>query len=218
MGSYSTVQCIRHLMDQPLYCSAADAGMWGERDYGTGSTRYAWPRSITLLPWLPAFLHRHFPSQSPSSPPLNPSLHSPQQPSPWDCSTIPKLQPPAALPSGWFVSLCQVCMAAARTVLILIPFRLPQISCFTLSLKHFSSDSDKCPNVGLGPLFQFPHLPKAGPVLLTLLFLPLVPSSYWVLHGSGQVFRRRQWHPTPVLLPGKSHGQRSLIGYSPWGH
>ena len=24
--------------------------------------------------------------------------------------------------------------------------------------------------------------------------------------------------PTPVLLPGKSHGQRSLVGYSPWGH
>ena len=30
--------------------------------------------------------------------------------------------------------------------------------------------------------------------------------------------RRRQWHPTPVLLPGKSHGRRSLVGYSPWGH
>ena len=29
--------------------------------------------------------------------------------------------------------------------------------------------------------------------------------------------RRRQWHPTPVLLPGKSHGQRSLVGRSPWG-
>ena len=29
---------------------------------------------------------------------------------------------------------------------------------------------------------------------------------------------RRQWHPTPVLLPGKSHGWRSLVGYSPWGH
>ena len=27
---------------------------------------------------------------------------------------------------------------------------------------------------------------------------------------------RRQWHPTPVLLPGKSHGQRSLVGCSPW--
>jgi len=29
--------------------------------------------------------------------------------------------------------------------------------------------------------------------------------------------RRRQWQPTPVLLPGKSHGQRSLVGCSPWG-
>ena len=32
------------------------------------------------------------------------------------------------------------------------------------------------------------------------------------------VIRRRQWHPTPVLLPGKSYGWRSLVGYSPWGH
>ena len=29
---------------------------------------------------------------------------------------------------------------------------------------------------------------------------------------------RRQWQPTPVLLPGKSHGWRSLVGYSPCGH
>ena len=28
---------------------------------------------------------------------------------------------------------------------------------------------------------------------------------------------RRKWQPTPVLLLGKSHGQKSLIGYSPWG-
>ena len=31
------------------------------------------------------------------------------------------------------------------------------------------------------------------------------------------VIGRRQWHPTPVLLPGKSHGWRSLVGCSPWG-
>ena len=31
------------------------------------------------------------------------------------------------------------------------------------------------------------------------------------------VSMRRKWHPTPVLLPGKSHGQRRLAGYSPWG-
>ena len=29
---------------------------------------------------------------------------------------------------------------------------------------------------------------------------------------------RRKWQPTPVFLPGESHGQRSLAGYSPWGH
>ena len=29
---------------------------------------------------------------------------------------------------------------------------------------------------------------------------------------------RRAWQSTPVFLPGESHGQRSLVGYSPWGH
>ena len=29
---------------------------------------------------------------------------------------------------------------------------------------------------------------------------------------------RRKWQSTPVFLPGKSYGQRSLAGYSPWGH
>jgi len=29
---------------------------------------------------------------------------------------------------------------------------------------------------------------------------------------------RREWLPTPVFLSGESHGQRSLAGYSPWGH
>ena len=32
------------------------------------------------------------------------------------------------------------------------------------------------------------------------------------------LFRKKQWHPTPVLLPGKSHGRRSLVGCSPCGH
>ena len=44
-----------------------------------------------------------------------------------------------------------------KDCLILIPFSLLQIICFTLSLKHFSSDSDNCPDVGIGPLLQFPH-------------------------------------------------------------
>ena len=29
---------------------------------------------------------------------------------------------------------------------------------------------------------------------------------------------KREWQPTPVFSPGESHGQRSLVGYNPWGH
>ena len=34
----------------------------------------------------------------------------------------------------------------------------------------------------------------------------------------GKIPWRRAWLPSPALLPGESHGQRSLTGYSPWGH
>jgi len=33
----------------------------------------------------------------------------------------------------------------------------------------------------------------------------------------GKIPWRRAWQPTPVFLSGESHGQRSLVGYSPWG-
>ena len=45
---------------------------------------------------------------------------------------------------------------------------------------------------------------------------PLLTPSHMVL-SSLVPSRRRQWHPTPVFLPGKSHGWRSLVGCSPWG-
>ena len=32
------------------------------------------------------------------------------------------------------------------------------------------------------------------------------------------IYWRRKWQPIPVFLPGKFHGQKSLVGYSPWGH
>ena len=35
--------------------------------------------------------------------------------------------------------------------------------------------------------------------------------------NSGKILLLRRWHPTPVLLPGKSHGRRSLVDCSPWG-
>ena len=38
-----------------------------------------------------------------------------------------------------------------------------------------------------------------------------------LIFGSGKIPWRRKWQPTPVFLPGESHGQRSLLGYSTWG-
>jgi len=72
------------------------------------------------------------------------------------------------------------------------------------------------------------------PVNCTQILLPIFPLDgsiptdlweffiYWdnqsfTLRSITRIFRRRQWHPTPVLLPAKSHGWRSLVGCSPWG-
>ena len=71
-----------------------------------------------------------------------------------------------------------------KDCLILIPFRLPQINCFTLRLKCFSYDSDNCLDIGMGSLLQFPHPLRVSPILLTFLFFSLIPLSYQVLHGS----------------------------------
>ena len=44
------------------------------------------------------------------------------------------------------------------------------------------------------------------------------PFYFQFLKGSPHCSRRRKWQPTPVFLPGESHRQRCLVGYSPWGH
>ena len=56
--------------------------------------------------------------------------------------------------------------------------------------------------------------------LWVLIIMPYISKMYILLKvilSIPTVFRRRQWHPTPVLLPGKAHGWRSLVGCSPWG-
>ena len=139
-----------------------------------------------------AFLHRHFPPQSPPSHPLHPSLHSQQQPSPgFAPQSLNSSSQPLPFPGNqrscpWYVWLQQR--------LVLIPFRLPETRCFTLRLKCFSN-SDNCPEVGIEPLLHFPHPPRAGPVLLALLFISLVPSSYQALRGS---MYSSHWAGTPA--------------------
>ena len=115
MGAYSVVQCTRHLMGQPLYCSAVDTGMWEDRGYGEGPAPMN-ESSTALLPWLPSFPPQAFCTTISSLTSLDLSLHSQQQPFPWDCSTIPKFQLLATTPSRGPVSLSGVCMATERTV------------------------------------------------------------------------------------------------------
>ena len=159
-------------------------GMWGERGYGNGSTPYVWLSSIALLPWLPGFPPQALPTTISSFTSLWSVsllstaaltlglLHNPLSPAPSHCP-FQETHVPAQRMYG-----------CGKDCLILIPVRLPQISCFTLSLKYFSSDSDNFPTVGIETLLQFPHPPRVGPVLLILLFFPIVPSSYRVLCGS----------------------------------
>ena len=107
-------------------------------------------------------------------------LHNPYAPAPSHCTLQGNCIP------------VQGTYGCGKDCLIFIPFRLPQISCFTVSLKCFSSDSDNCPNVGIGHLLQFFHSPRVGPVLL---LLPPHPSSFirpsflwfYIFFSTGQV-------------------------------
>jgi len=130
----------------------------------------------------PAFFHWHFPPWSPPSHPLNFSLCSQQQPSPPDCSPIPKFQLPAAEPSRGPAFLSRVCMASVRTVWF--SFHLGchrsavSLSALNVSLlRPLLQCGDRTP-ASVPPPTEGRSSPTNTPVF------PLVPSSYRVLRGS----------------------------------
>ena len=53
--------------------------------------------------------------------------------------------------------------------------------------------------------------------MFDLFFCLFLQNTYCSIKFMTFIFAQRVWHPTPVLLPGKSHGWRSLVGCSPWG-
>ena len=136
-----------------------------------------------MLPWLPGFPPLAFPTTISS-------LTYPSTVSTVNSIPHPGIAPPSLNSSSQTLHFqgtsvpVWVMYGCIKDWLILIPFRLPQMNCFTLSLKCFSSDSDNCPDVGIGSLLQFPHPQSASPILLTFLFFSLIPLSYQVLHGS----------------------------------
>ena len=82
-----------------------------------------------------------------------------------------------------------------KDCLILIPFRLPQISCFTLSLKCFCSDSDNCPVMEIGRLASVPpptegrSSPTNTPVSLPSSCVLLSFVWFYTFFSSGQALR-----------------------------
>ena len=62
------------------------------------------------------------------------------------------------------------------------------------------------------PIFLLPFL-----ISQMVKNLPAMQET-WVHPWVRKIPWRREWQPTPVLLPGESHGQRSLEDYSPWDH
>ena len=108
--------------------------------------------------------------------------------------------------------------------LLLLPSIFP-------SIRVFSNESALCirwPNYwsfsfNISPSNEHPRRISFRMVWLDLLTVQGTLKSLLQHHSSkasiirrSAFFRRRQWHPTPILLPGKSHGRRSLVGYSPW--
>ena len=61
-----------------------------------------------------------------------------------------------------------------------------------------------------------PHLPWTSLVAQMAKCLPTMQETQVQSLGL-KISWRRKWQPTPVFLPEKSHGRRSLVGYSPWG-
>ena len=67
-----------------------------------------------------------------------------------------------------------------------------------------------------GQHFTIQNTISGFPVVQTVK-KPLAVREMQVQYLGWEDARRRDWQPTPVFLPGESHGQRSLAGYSPWG-
>ena len=65
--------------------------------------------------------------------------------------------------------------------------------------------------------FNRPITIRTSLMAQTIKCLPTMWES-WVQSWVRKISWRRKWQPNPVFLPGESHGQRSLAGYSPWGH
>ena len=177
------------------------------------------------LHYLPEFVHTQVhwagdaiqpshPLSLPSPPALNLSQHQ-------GLSDEPSL--PTRWPKYWSFSFSISPSVSASVLPVNIQGWFPLGMTGLTSL--LSKDSDE-PSTSQfesinSSIVSFPYGPTLTPYKTTGKNVPL---TIWIFVSKvvsllfNILSRRRQWHPTPVLLPGKSHRWRSLVGCSPWGH
>ena len=123
------------------------------------------------------------------------------------------------LPETWYVKWTWFCTFLSRSPQ---PFSLFQVLTrthahtqthkTTKQQKQFARETKVKKKHPLRLFCSFPTMPHYMTCLITRI--KSNANFYWAQLEP----RKRQWHPTPVFLSGKSHGRRSLVGCSPWGH
>ena len=108
---------------------------------------------------------------------------------------------------------------------VLLPYSSKVTSILDLSLFFFFFLNWNSSELGFNTLQFIPEskLPSAvgedvnwiQPFGQNMSVSKILMYTFWPSHST---YWRRKWQPTPVVLLGESHGQRSLVGYSPWGH
>ena len=188
MGFYFGVQCVRYLAAHPLYCSAANAGVGG------GERLWWWFHPLCMTQqYLFASMAVRLSSTGSSHHSL--LTHIPSIP----LSTVNSITHLGIAPQSLNYSpqplyhLGYVCMG--KDCLILIPFRLLQISCFSLGLKWFSSDRQSWCGDGtpaaVPPLTEGRSTPINTPSFPPSSFI--LPSFLWVY-----IYILFCWSGTPV--------------------
>ena len=127
--------------------------------------------------------------------------------------------------TSWTISLSRFTQRRSNNFKVPPDFRISNYSHTSYYLQSTAcyfitiSDSQWPDSLFHCPIPSLSHFHPQQPLL------PSVNKYNFLLHHPSwqnclparQFWQRRQWHPTPVLLPGKSHGLRSLVGCSPWG-
>ena len=181
-----------------------------------------------MIIWWWVFIRSSIPHSNPyfndqaSANPMKPeflrvdSSYRSSQSSSCDYSGQPGLR--NTLPSGW----CQGNIHGSYVIRVFLFFKgVPRTRfsnlCIRISQRFIRTlDSSSAPSVLQSFWFRRSRLELENLHLLVPRYDRLLA---WSSHFENQCPRawRRQWHLTPVLLPGKSHGRRSLVGCSPWG-